>query len=209
MIDVHPFPTTAAELQELGPGIHRFPASFEEYLAALPETELHFEYVDDHIIATSYATLYHEAIIAEIILLLGGLERPRFSIIGSNHQVFLPEMPRAFAPDVFVIKGKPKRIRMAGRPSMIANPWLIVEILSQGTAPYDLGTKLPSYQKFPSAAYILYVYQDEERATLHTRVDDALWRSEDAGPDSPPLQIGDLFLSVADIYRNLPSEEEE
>lgn len=209
MIETKTFPTTLEELHELGPGPHFFPATFDEFLTALPETELRAEYVDDQIVLMSYATLIHEVLITRLITLFGQLDQSLFLTVGSNHRVSRKAMTRAFAPDIFVVKGKPKHFRPPGKVSMITNPWLIVEVLSPGTQAYDLGTKLPTYKKFLSAHYILYVYQTEPRLTLHTRIDRQLWRSEDYDLESDPLSIETLSLEVADIYSNLPEAGEE
>ena len=201
-------PTTPEELAAIGAGPQFFPASFAEYLTVVPATELRAEFVDDQIVLMSYATLIHEVIVMRLGSLFNQLNLAEFLVVGSNHLVLRRGMPKAFAPDIFIVRGKPKRTRPTGRVSMITNPWLIVEVLSPGTEAYDLGIKLPTYKKFPSVQYILYVYQAEPRLTLHTRIDRQLWRSEDFDTQSAPIAIADLSISVGEVYRELPGEEE-
>ena len=208
MVDVKTFPTTEEELLELGPGPHRFPASFADFENATAHSKLKMEYVNESIVIMSYATLVHEAMVLRLGALLSVLDARLFSLIGSNHKVYRKGMDNAFAPDIFVIKGRAKRVKPTGKTSMVTNPWLIIEILSPGTEPYDLGTKLPAYKRFPSVEYIFYVDQYEERATLHSRSSAKLWRSEDFGPEQPNITIGDARFSLTDIYQNLLGEEE-
>lgn len=208
MVDVKAIPTTAAELAELGPGTHRFPASFSEYLDLVADTELRAEFANDEIILMSYASLFHEELVAELIIALAGLKKLGCKIYGSNHRVFQDAMPKSFAPDLLIVKGRPEHITPQGKVSMITNPWMVVEVLSPSTKESDLGVKLPTYKTFPSAHYILYVNSEQAAATLHTRVNDSLWRSEDFNLESGPMRIESLTLDLNDVYPDNLGEEE-
>ena len=207
MTEVKTFPTTEAELLELGPGPHFFPASFSEYLDLLPSTELRAEYVDDKIVLMSYASDVHEEFVAELIIALAGLRNLGSKLYGSNHRVFREGMEQSFAPDIFLAKKPVQRVKLEGKPSMIGNPWIVVEILSKGTKSYDLGTKLPAYKDFPSAEYILYLDSTQPAATLHTRVNSQLWRSEDFNREKGNIQIGSLTFSLGDVYTSVVGQE--
>ena len=207
MADVKAFPTTEAELLELGAGPHFFPASYSEYLDLLPSTELRVEYVNDQIVLMSYASDVHEEFVTELIIALAGLKQLDARLYGSNHRVFRDGIQQSFAPDIFLAKKPVQHVKSAGKPSMVTNPWVVVEILSKGTKSYDLGTKLPAYKDFPSAEYILYLDSTQPAATLHTRVNGSLWRSEDYDLETGDIQIASLTFSLREVYNSVVGEE--
>ena len=210
MIDLKKFPTTEEELQELGEGMHTFPGTFEEYSDLLTSTDLRVEFVDDQLIFMSYATYSHEQLVSRIIALLARLQLEEdrdIDALGSSHRIYVAEQPKSFAPDAFYVKGDPTYKPQKGKVSMVANPWLVVEVLSKTTREYDLGTKLSAYKTLPSAQFILYIEQREPSVTLHHRESDGLWRSRDYGPDSPAIEIDGVSFTVAQLYRGVRSEK--
>ena len=187
--------------------VKAFPASFEEYLDLLPETELRAEYTDENIVLLSYASAVHEELVMILGFLLNDLRANGCRIYGSNHRVFKAGMPKSFAPDVLAVKKPARFVQPGGKASMIANPWLIVEILSPSTKAYDLGTKLPAYKTFASAEYILYLDSEERAATLHRRISPTRWSSEDYNFENGPLAIGPVSLSLRELYGAVGEEE--
>jgi Uma2 family endonuclease len=207
MVDTKKFPTTEEELRELGDGPHRFPGTFDEYLDMLTRTELRIEYANDELIFMSYATYLHEALVARLLILIGQLQLSVKSItpLGSNHRIYVSDQPKSFAPDAFFVKGKAEHFRPEGKyqVSMVTNPWLIIEVLSEGTREYDLGTKLPAYQSLPSVEIILYARQDEPKITLYRRVTPNLWNSREYDLTSEALEIAGLELTVGRVYEGV------
>ena len=93
----------------------------------------------------------------------------------------------------------------------LAEPFLIVEILSPNTERHDRRVKLPVYRQLPTAHEILYMHSDGIYAELHRR-SGAQWitgilRGGDAVLNlvSVPVEVrlGDLYDGIA------PPEEEE
>lgn len=52
---------------------------------------------------------------------------------------------------------------------IVANPFIVVEVLSPSTRRYDTNTKLAGYFQVPSIRHYLIVDPDRRRATLHTK----------------------------------------
>lgn len=60
------FPLTRTERLDLGPGVLRFPAIWEEYLDVLEEAEYPVEFDNNEILAMGIASNPHEAIVVNI-----------------------------------------------------------------------------------------------------------------------------------------------
>ena len=58
---------------------------------------------------------------------------------------------------------------------VIANPILIVEVLSPSTADFDRGTKFDHYRQIPSLQEYLIFSQDEPHVEQRTRTDEGSW----------------------------------
>ena len=102
-------------------------------------------------------------------------------------------------PDVAVVCGPRQYHR--GRTDVIANPVLVVEVLSPSTQNYDRTEKFDHYKTIPALIDYLLVVPDEARVLLYTRIGDH-WELRDIlGLQSsvllPSVQIS---LPLADIY---------
>ena len=211
MVTTQKFPTTQAEFAELDTPFLRLPGSFEEYLFLLnqPGLEVRVEYSDGHLNFTSYATDLHELIVGQIISLLNTqswFRAQKIKMRTSNHLIYVDGFPRAFAPDAYTLLGEKQTFRPEGKRAMVANPWLLLEVLSPSTQAYDFGEKLLAYQSLPSAQYILYAYQTEPRVVLYYRDDRRLWRSREYDLTSPALRLGEGSFTVADFYDGILPE---
>ena len=85
---------------------------------------------------------------------------------------------------------------------VIANPVLVVEVLSPSTADFDRGTKFDHYRKIPSLREYLLFWQDLPRVEQHTRTDDGNWLLRDiVGIDQTIHFVSiDKHLHLRDAY---------
>jgi len=94
---------------------------------------------------------------------------------------------------------------------MVAEPMLIVEVLSPSTELIDRLRKLADYRTLPSVQEILIVFPDERRVELQRRTADG-WRVEDLiGQASITLGACDGPIPLEALYRDLlpgPAEPE-
>ena len=87
---------------------------------------------------------------------------------------------------------------------VIAEPVIIVEVMSPSSEADDAGRKWFSYRKIPSLRHYLVVSQDERVVQLHSRAGD-LWRERfvSAGAielDDPPVRLEiDAIYAATDI----------
>ena len=144
-------PLTLNERIPHGPEL-RIPASWDEFLDMLEECEYRIEYDEGEIISfMGYATDEHEGLVSEIIRLLGNLlADSNYRVRGSNLALHIPGFVRKYYnADCAVIQGPSEKVLLRGNMSAVANPILLVEVLSPTNREFDLGRKLKNYQKIP------------------------------------------------------------
>jgi Uma2 family endonuclease len=92
---------------------------------------------------------------------------------------------------------------------MVAEPVLIVEVLSPSTSHIDRWRRVADYRTLPSVQEIVVVSSDERRVELQRRISDG-WRVEDLiGQASIRLGVCDGPIPLDAIYRDLLPRLEE
>jgi Uma2 family endonuclease len=82
----------------------------------------------------------------------------------------------------------------------IAEPKLIVEVLSPTTAAHDRGVKLADYRRIASVEQILLIASEERHVEVWRRAEDG-WKVQDLiGDAAIPLAIDGQPLPLADVY---------
>lgn len=139
----------------------------EEYLA-LEEAALDkSEYHDGEIIPMTGGTTNHNSIIINLIANLKfGLRGKNYSLFTSDVRLWIPLTRRYVYPDIMVIQGEP--VYQENNPTIVTNPLVIIEVLSNSTQDYDRGGKFLLYRSIPGfREYILidqYSYHIEQFA---------------------------------------------
>jgi Uma2 family endonuclease len=107
-------------------------------------------------------------------------------------------------PDLTVYCGEPELAPT--RPESLLNPRLIVEVLSESTAAYDISAKAAHYRNRPSVLQILFVDSRRRLVQSQTRNADGTWtlRDQDAGD----VSIGPLGLTIPmdELYEGVTFE---
>ena len=105
----------------------------------------------------------------------------------------------AFEPDALVYCGP----RLPPRTIEIADPLIVVEVLSDGTAARDHGVKPAGYFSLPSVAHYLILDADNRTAIHHKRapgdlIETRILKGGQLRPDPPGLAIPvqDMFAPV-------------
>jgi Uma2 family endonuclease len=199
-------PLTLDERLKLGKEL-RIPASWEDFLDMLEECEYRIEYEQDEIISfMGFGTPNHEKIIAKLNqLLLNLLNENLFNVFGSNLALHIPDfVKRYYNADVAVVKGDNETVVLRGGMVSVANPVLIIEVLSASTRIFDGNVKLKNYRKIPSVQQILYMESAEMHVTSYTRIGENEWRLleySNKTEEVPILEEGKIKLS--DIYNKV------
>jgi Uma2 family endonuclease len=205
-------PATLEERLEYGEEL-RVPASWEEFLDALEECAYRIEYDEGEIVSfMGYGTEQHEKLVGKIIHLLSSLlEEDLFHIYSSNLALHIPGRGhRYYNADCVVVKGMPEKVPLRGEMSAVANPILIVEVLSDSTRGFDLGRKSRNYRKIPSLQQILFIESAEMLVVSHTRHNGGNeWLLQDFSNEEDIVPVlGQSGVKLADLYRNVAFEQE-
>ncbi|VXD17872.1 Uma2 family endonuclease [Planktothrix paucivesiculata] len=144
----------------------------EEYLA-LEETAIDkSEYHDGEIVTMTGGTTNHNSIIINLIANLKfGLRGKNYSLFTSDVRLWIPLTRRYVYPDIMVMQGEP--IYQENNQTVVTNPLVIIEVLSNSTKDYDRGGKFLAYRSISEfKEYILidqYSYHIEQFAKNSNR----------------------------------------
>jgi Uma2 family endonuclease len=206
------------------PAVMRIPATLNEYLDLLDACDYKIEFSNGAIVSIletdplntnitmGTATLTHEQIVMNLGFVLNQLffRQPDFIVIGSNMPTFVGEGLSAYNPDVSVVRGTPDvRPYKSKKRSIntLFNPWLVVEVLSQGTRDYDLGEKFLNYRRIPSLEHILFIEQYWTEVTIYTRQTNGTWSSSLLENPSSSFSLANGTLNLEDIYMKIIHEK--
>ncbi len=117
----------------------------DEFLAWDDGTDRRYELVDGEIVAMAPPREAHAAIVINLAILIGNQLRPPCRVLG-EFGVKLPDRDDSF--DQFDLAVTCAQVDPTRR--YIAEPELIIEVLSPSTALHDRGRKLDEYRQLPS-----------------------------------------------------------
>lgn len=125
------FPLTRRELADIGgPGLVRFPATFDEYWELLEEAEYTADFYQNEIIATSYETDLHSKLTTRLSFLLTAafLARTTLTVHDSNRPIYMESCEEdetgVFNPEGSVVSQPP--VYFEYRPGMNAETTPVV-----------------------------------------------------------------------------------
>lgn len=118
----------------------------------------------------------------------------------SDMKVWIPNCRKGVYPDLSVVCGEPQYT--THRKTVLKNPMLIIEVLSQSTKNDDKGMKFECYRSLPSFKEYVIVYQTIPRIETWYKEATNLWRISSAFglEDSIYIHTLDTKLALKDIY---------
>ncbi len=169
-----------------------------EFLEWDDGTDTRYELVDGRIVAMAPPAEAHGTIVGNFAYELRRHLKPPCRVV-PEAGIVPPEHDDAYyQADLAVTCAPPERGRRH-----VAEPILIVEVLSPSTAQHDRGTKLPDYADLPSVREILLVASTERRVELWRR-DGPRWTVERLiGEAELRLETIDAALPLAAVYANV------
>ncbi|WP_420146860.1 Uma2 family endonuclease [Spirosoma sp.] len=191
------------EVLEAGKSVS-VPASWEEFEEFLAETNYRVEYGNGQIVIMGLAKLIHELLVIRLGYLLTGyyLGKP-FYVAGSNAVIRKDDQKGHYNGDVLVIKGKP--VFQDKSQSIIANPYLIVEVLSEATFTYDLGAKRRKYEQMSSVQEIVFIDPVDKEVIVCRRTEQAnVWTETAYTQPEQLVNIDGFQIQLSEIFDNLP-----
>jgi Uma2 family endonuclease len=172
-----------------------------EYLDWEEQQELRYEYVNGEIYGMAGGTLNHSRIGGKIYYLLQNhLQGGRCQVLNSDAKVQIKESKDYVYPDVSVTCD-------AGDFSatqFIANPCLVVEVLSPGTEAYDRGDKFALYRSLTSLQEYMLVSSKKMSIDLYQRTAINKWELTSYGAgETIELQSIDLTLLIDRVFEDV------
>jgi Uma2 family endonuclease len=180
--------------------IHRY--TYGDYVALELSSPTKHEFFDGEIYAMAGGTEDHSALAAEMLRALGNAigERPCRAHT-SDLRIYVEAAGLATFPDGAVICG-PLEQHGPSPTATALNPIILLEITSDSSEEYDLGTKLEAYRMIPSLREYILVSHRERRITVHARSEEGTWTTRMAiSAGSVAVDSLGVTLRVDELYR--------
>lgn len=176
---------------------HHF--AFAEYLALCEESNVRLEFWDGQIYAMAGGSIEHSRLSLRIGSLLDQ-RRPRgCTALESNTRVRPLASDRATYADALLVCGELEYHPADPDRRTLANPTIVVEVLSDSTAEDDQTDKFDHYRLAPSLREYVLVSQAEPSVEVRTRDADE-WSVRTYGPgEAFELKPG-IRMAVDEIY---------
>ncbi len=172
-----------------------------EYLEAESTAEYRSEYYFGEVFAMAGATRTHNLITGNVFALLRALARTtKCQAFSSDMQLeVIPGKFYAYPDVIYTCDPADHNERLT-----LKRPVLLVEVLSESTASFDLGSKLDEYLKIPSLLYYLLVQQQAYHVRVYERKDNEWTYSVVEGPAEQVHlpQLG-TSISMAAVYEDV------
>jgi Uma2 family endonuclease len=176
--------------------------TYAEYLAAEERSLQKHEFLDGEVHAMSDGTPEHGALaVAFASELRSALGERRCRIFSSDVRVRVRATGLATYPDISVVCGKLETD--AEDHQAIANPVLLVEVLSDSTEARDRGEKAAHYRHISSLREYVFVLQREPRIEVYRRNEAGRWElfEFEAGARAELASVG-ATVAVDEVYRD-------
>ena len=176
--------------------------TLEEYLELDKNSEEKYEYFDGEVFAMAGGSPDHVRISRNVCTsLTQKFGRRDCEAFPSDMRIKTPAALPYRYPDVSAVCGKQIYETIQGQ-KMLVNPVLIVEVLSDSTAAYDLEAKFTAYQSIESFREYLLISQDHAHVIRYVRQSKGRWlRTEASGLQSEiTLSSVKVTLPLSEIY---------
>lgn len=178
--------------------------SEEEYLKNELVAETKSEYHAGKVVAMAGATYNHNLIVAKIARHLGNcMEDKGCEVVHNDMLVYLEECKKYVYPDVVVICEEPIFAKkQKGRSEAITNPQIIIEVLSDSTAEYDMGEKMKCYLKLKSLNQYVIVSSERKLVITYTKDENNDFKVKTYSENDNVL-IGECEIPMEKIYHKI------
>ena len=175
-------------------------ATWDEFMDYLEETTYKAEYSNGRIIIMGLASAIHEFIVSYMTtLLVNHYQFNGYNVFSSNLGVKTNNQKGYFNPDVTVVKGKLEFYNQY--TAIILNPYLVVEVLSQGTYQYDLNEKLYKYQSMASIHEVVFVDRFDKVVVKFQKTENRkVWTETIYDEENPDILIDTMNVKLNDIF---------
>src|ERR1044071_1136427 len=133
----------------------------DEYLAWERTQPVRHEFFHGEVFAMAGGSPRHNVLCIRVSSRLETQLRDRCFVMSSDQRVVAAHRERYVYPDVSVVCGP--LLMEPGTSDVLANPTIVVEVLSASTEQYDRGVKWESYQRIESLTDSVLVSQSHRR----------------------------------------------
>jgi Uma2 family endonuclease len=167
----------------------------EEFLAFDDGTDRRYELFDGAIVAMAPPARAHGALVSRLARVIGNALRPPCEVI-AEAGIIPPGRGASYYQADLAVTCTPG----VSGDQFVAEPVVIVEVLSPSTAATDRDRKLPDYRKIASLQHILVISSTEPRIE-HFRREEGGWKVQDQA-DSGTVSLESLAvtLDLAELY---------
>jgi Uma2 family endonuclease len=176
----------------------------DEYLTMEEVAEYRSEYFRGEIFAMAGATANHDRISNACNRLIGNaLDGGSCEYFSNDIKVRIPNDDIYYYPELSAVCG-PAEFEDE-KETILTNPFVIIEVLSDGTESFDRGKKFHRYKQIPSLKEYILIAQDELQIDVFQNADDGIWhlRSYSGVEDSLEINSLNIRLPLAEIYRRV------
>jgi Uma2 family endonuclease len=174
-----------------------------EYLAFEDGHPEKHELVNGRLVPASGVTPAQNRLQVNLIVALGArLRGGPCAVNASNLRVHIPETGTYAYPDLSIVCGGAQYA--PGRSPSLLNPTVIVEVLSESTAGYDLGAKAAHYRLRESVRTLLFVDSQARRIQRQDRNADGAWTLVDITDGE--IELLGARLGLDEIYDGVEFE---
>ncbi len=175
--------------------------TLEEYFEFDKNAEGNFEYFDGAIFEMSGVSVEHATIEMNLAEMINPVARRKgCRAFPANLRLKVPTVPTYRYPDLSVVCGKTEFVKVSGL-QCLANPLLIIEVLSDSTEKYDRGDKFREYKSIESFIEYLLISSTDKNVTLYQKHNGRFWLQSDyVTAEVFHLNTLDIDVNVDDLY---------
>jgi Uma2 family endonuclease len=181
------------------------PHTAEEYLALEVESESRNEYRNGEIIPMTGGTPEHNEIAGNLIYLLKSVLRGQpYGIFVTDQRLWIPDLDLYTCPDIMVIQ-RPLDLKPGRKDTVVTNPLLIAQVLSDSTQEYDRGEKFESYRTLATFQEYLLIDQSKPHVEQFVRQSESQWLFTEYRELESQVQLSSLPVELAlkDLYEGV------
>ncbi len=178
---------------------HVAPVSSSEFLVWEREQADKHEWIDGEVFAMAGGSVRHAAITSAFAgELHAALRGGPCRVLSSDQKVSARRGQHFVYPDATVLCGA--AILEAGTTDVLANPSVIIEVLSKGIESYDRGLKWRSYQQIDTLLDYVLLSQSTPLIEHYQRAPDGSWRYRAVAAGEHVTLMNGAVIAVDAVY---------
>ncbi|PAX57915.1 Uma2 family endonuclease [Brunnivagina elsteri] len=182
----------------------------EEYLELEEQSEFRNEYIYGEIRLMPGGTTNHNKIAGNFYKKFpDAIEGQNYDIYINDVKLWIDKYGIYTYPDVIVIKGEPEYY--GSGKTIITNPLVIVEVLSNSTKNYDKGEKFKYYRSIPSFQEYILIDQYSFAVEQYIKQREGQWIFQEYEGENSILKLSSVNFEITfnDIYTRINFEFSE